>query len=96
MGEFGLGVMRRNRDLSVTAPWTREMPIRQPGVVKVWVSRLSAAVQLPYLRLHQALYQLSGGLLGKHGGSAGSSPDDQKSAKRPVTDSRPHLRPTGE
>lgn len=28
----------------------------------------SAAVQLPYLRLHQALYRLSGGLLGKHVG----------------------------
>ena len=28
----------------------------------------SGLVQLPYLRLHQALYQLTGGLLGKHVG----------------------------
>ncbi len=28
----------------------------------------SAILQLPYLRLHQAVYRLSGGLVGKHAG----------------------------
>lgn len=30
---------------------------------------LAAALQLPYLRLHQTLYRLSGGLVGRHVGS---------------------------
>jgi deazaflavin-dependent oxidoreductase (nitroreductase family) len=42
--------------------------IGQSGAVKIMGFSPSAVVQLPYLRFHQALYRLSGGLLGKHVG----------------------------
>jgi F420H(2)-dependent quinone reductase len=44
----------------------RPAPIGQSGAVKVMGFSPSAVIQLPYLRLHQALYRLSRGLLGKH------------------------------
>lgn len=57
--------MLQGRPRRLVAP---HMQIGQAGAVKVLGFSPSAVVQLPYLRLHQALYRLSGGLLGKHVG----------------------------
>jgi F420H(2)-dependent quinone reductase len=54
--------------LGIAVDEARRVQIGQSGMVKVMGFSPSAVPQLPYLRLHQALYRLSGGLLGKHVG----------------------------